>query len=98
MRMAYFVCILRSLKDGRLYTGCGGSVRERLDHHNRGGTQSTRNRRPLELMYVEEYPDKPSAMARERQLKSLEGGSEKFRLVAEQTPEMLAEARRRWLG
>ena len=95
--MAYYVYILRSLKDGRLYTGCGASVRERFEHHNHGGTQSTRHRRPLELVYVEEHLDKAIAMARERRLKSLEGGGEKFRLVAEQTEEMIAETRRRWL-
>ena len=95
--MAHYGYILRSLKDGRLYTGCTGDVAERLRHHNRGGTPSTRHRRPFELVYVEEYPDRPTAQTRERWLKSLEGGSAKFELVAQQTPSIVAATQRRWL-
>ncbi len=96
--MRHYVYILRSLKDGRLYTGCTADLGERVANHLRGGTPSTRHRRPLELVYVEEWPDKASAMARERSLKSLQGGGEKFELVASQTPEALRQLRSRWLG
>ena len=96
--MSHYVYILRSLKTGRLYTGCTADVAERVRNRNRGGTPSTRGRGPYELVYVEEYPDKATAMARERWLKSLEGGAEKFRLVAAQTPEMVEATRHRWLG
>lgn len=95
--MAHYVYILRSLKDGKLYTGCTNDVAWRLASHNRGATISTRNRRPFELAYAEEHADKASAMARERQLKSLEGGAEKFRLAAG-SPVELAAIRKRFLG
>ncbi|MDM7999172.1 MAG: GIY-YIG nuclease family protein [Dehalococcoidia bacterium] len=93
----HYVYILRSLKDGRLYTGSTGDVAERVASHNRGATPSTRKRRPFELVYVEECAAKASALARERQLKSLGGGPEKFRLV-EQAAGGVVEMRKRYLG
>jgi len=94
--MADYLYLLRSLKDGWLYTGCTANIRERYYGHNRGNTLSARHRRPFELVYVEVHPDKPGAEQREQYLKSLEGGPEKFRLVETQTP--LRELRVRWLG
>jgi putative endonuclease len=96
--MAHYLYILKSLKDERLYTGCTANVPERIRNHNRGGTPSTRHRRPFQLIYVEEYPDRTTALARERELKSLEVGAAKFDLVAQQTPEMVAATQMRWLG
>ena len=92
-----FLYILRSLKDGRLYTGIGKNVSERIHHHNRGGTPSTRHRRPLELLYVEEYPDRTSAANRERYLKSLEGGPEKHRIVGSLTAADIAAVQAKYL-
>ena len=82
--MGYYVYILRSLKDGGLYTGSSGDLVRRYAEHCRGNVASTRWRRPLELVYVEECGSRCAALARERQLKSLEGGAKKFRLVAAQ--------------
>ena len=95
--MPCYVYILRSLKDGRLYTGTGTNVAERFLDHNRGGTPSTKHRRPFELLYVEEYADRSSAMRREQHFKSLEGGSEKHLLIAKLTPEEIAEFQRKYL-
>ncbi|MFH1549095.1 MAG: GIY-YIG nuclease family protein [Planctomycetota bacterium] len=80
--MCWHVYILRSLKDGMLYTGYTRNVEKRLDRHNRGLTKSTRCRRPFELVYVERYPTKSAAIKREIYLKSLEGSLEKRELVS----------------
>ena len=95
--MACCVYILRSLKDGGLYTGSSGDLKRRFAEHARGRVASTRHRRPLELVYVEEQEERLSATKRERYLKSLEGGPEKFRLVASQTDEAVAGLRARYL-
>lgn len=42
--------------------------------HNSGGNVSTRWRRPLELVYYEEYNTKRESVARELKIKSWKGG------------------------
>ena len=71
----YYFYVLYSLKDGRLYKGSTGDIGQRLLRHNAGATASTKHRRPLILIYVEAFPDKSGATARERWSKSLEGGA-----------------------
>jgi putative endonuclease len=44
-----------------------------MDEHNNGLVKSTRNRRPLELIYNEEFENKADAFARERFFKSGKG-------------------------
>ena len=45
----WYVYILRSKADGKLYVGSTADLRRRLQEHREGQSQSTRNRRPLEL-------------------------------------------------
>jgi putative endonuclease len=71
----YYFYVLYSLKDGRLYKGYSNDLGSRFRRHYSGGTASTKNRRPLVLIYAESYPEKGTAMARERWAKSLEGGA-----------------------
>ncbi|MEX1194357.1 MAG: GIY-YIG nuclease family protein [Dehalococcoidia bacterium] len=40
----FHVYVLRSNKDGRLYTGVTGDLRRRLAEHNRGIVRSTASR------------------------------------------------------
>jgi putative endonuclease len=67
--MPVFVYILRSLKDGTYYIGSTQDVDARLKHHNQVGTQYTKQKRPWELVYKEEHPDRSSAMKREYAIK-----------------------------
>jgi putative endonuclease len=67
--MPVFVYILRSLKDGTYYIGSTQDIESRLKHHNRVGTQYTKQKRPWELVYKEEQPDRSSAMKREYAIK-----------------------------
>lgn len=65
----YYVYLLKSKKDGRLYAGFTSQLNKRLQQHNEGMTPSTRYRRPLEIVYYEAYRSKADAMKREKNLK-----------------------------
>ena len=69
--MNFFVYILKSLKDNRLYIGQTNNLEDRIKRHNKGEVAATKNRRPLELIYSEIYNSRSEAMKRERYLKSL---------------------------
>ncbi len=79
----YYAYVLKSLKDGNLYTGVTANLRRRLREHNTGKTKSLRARRPLRLVFTEAYPSKRQALARERFFKTPAGGVLKQELVAE---------------
>jgi len=81
--MPYYVYVLRSLKDGGLYTGSTIDLDARLRQHNAGKTRSLKHRRPLALVYFEPYLTRKDAMARERYFKTPEGSKLKSCLVAE---------------
>jgi len=70
----YYVYIIQSQKDGKLYKGFTSNVEKRIRAHNQGEVKSTRNRKPFKLIYQEEYESKTEALKREKFLKSLEGG------------------------
>ena len=65
-----FVYVLRSEKDGRFYVGMTSDVDGRLKEHNSGRTRSTKGYRLWKLFFQESYPDRPTARAREKYLKS----------------------------
>lgn len=78
--MTYWVYILRCA-DGTLYTGCTNDLSRRLSAHNAGkGAKYTRSRRPVELVYREEVPDKSAALRREAAIKGL-SRKEKLALI-----------------
>ncbi len=79
----YYVYVLKSLKDGNLYTGVTTDLRRRLRDHNAGKTKSLRARRPLRLVFSETYPSRGVALARERFFKTPTGGVLKQKLVTE---------------
>ena len=70
----YFVYVLRSLKDRGFYIGCTTNIEQRLTDHNNGKTLSLKSRRPLEVVYMEEYNSAEEAYRREKQIKSFKGG------------------------
>jgi len=69
----YCVYILMSRSDQKYYIGFTDEVEGRLKRHNQGAVPSTRNRRPLDLIYYEAYVDKRDALGREVFLKSGSG-------------------------
>lgn len=69
--MNYSIYILRSLKNNKRYIGyTGKNVDERFHEHLSGTNQWTRQNGPFILIHTESFVDKPSAIRRERFLKS----------------------------
>ena len=77
----WFVYVLKSLKDGRYYIGSTSNLEKRVERHNHGGNISTKNRRPLELVYFETYNTRVDAIHREAVIKSYKGGEAFEKLV-----------------
>ncbi len=69
----FYVYILLSLKDLKFYTGYTTNLKNRLKYHSEGLVESTKNRRPLKLIYYEMYLNKDDATGRELFLKSGSG-------------------------
>lgn len=65
----YYIYILKSKKDNKLYVGLTNDLRKRLIEHNHGLTKSTEYRRPLVLIYYEAYISQKDAQIREKKLK-----------------------------
>ncbi len=68
-----YVYVLLSHKDNRFYTGYANDLEKRLQQHTLGNVSSTRNRRPLELVYYEACLDQADALHREKYLKTTWG-------------------------
>lgn len=67
--------------DGTYYTGYTTDIGRRVKEHNQGiGAKYTRGRRPVTLLYYEEYSSKSKAMKREYEIKELKK-SEKEKLI-----------------
>jgi len=66
----YYVYILRSLKDEKLYSGYTADLKTRFSEHNKGKVESTKNRIPFQLIYYEAYLHQQDATAREKFFKT----------------------------
>ena len=65
-------CYIVECADGTYYTGWAIDPEKRVDTHNRGhGAKYTRMRLPVKLVYMEEQPDRNTAMKREIAIKRL---------------------------
>ncbi len=71
--MYYYVYVLISEKDNNFYTGYTSDITKRLLFHNDGRVISTKNRRPLKLIYWEGCLNQKDALRREKYLKSGNG-------------------------
>ncbi len=69
----HYVYILRSLRDRLFYIGYSDDLRVRIQYHNVGKNISTKNRRPLELIFYEAFLSKTDALRRERYFKTTKG-------------------------
>ena len=58
--------------DGSLYTGITNDLTRRILQHNLGkGAKYTKHRRPVELVYNEQHPNRSEASKREYAIKQL---------------------------
>ena len=59
-------------RDDSLYTGWTNHLEKRVEDHNSGrGAKYTKRRRPVELVYYEQFETKEEAMRREWEIKQL---------------------------
>lgn len=65
----FYVYVLLSEKDKNFYTGCTSNLKKRMEEHNNDLVMSTKNRKPLKLIYYEACLDKRDAFLREKYLK-----------------------------
>ncbi|MBN1383520.1 MAG: GIY-YIG nuclease family protein [Elusimicrobia bacterium] len=65
----FYVYILKSKKDDKLYIGSTKSLQKRFIEHNNGKVQSTKSRIPFIPVYYEAYSVESDARLRESQLK-----------------------------
>jgi len=71
--MYYYVYVLKEAIDYQYYTGYTSNLENRLILHNEGKVISTKNRRPLTLIYFEGCLNQQDATRREKYLKSGNG-------------------------
>ena len=84
-------CYIVECADGTYYTGWAIDPAKRVAMHNKGrGARYTRTRCPVKLVYVEELPDRKTAMKREIAIKRL-GRTGKSKLIQEEKGKYVAE-------
>ena len=69
----HYTYVLQSTEDMRLYVGLTKDLKLRFEQHNKGLVDSTKNRRPLRLIYYEACLDREDASKREKHLKTYHG-------------------------
>ncbi len=69
----FYTYILRSKKNGRMYTGYTSDLRKRFKEHNNKMSTYTKHRGPYELIYYEACLDDGDARSRELYLKAGKG-------------------------
>ena len=69
----YYTYVLQSEIDGNFYVGITNDLKQRFDNHQRGHVNSTRDRRPLKLIYYEACISQQDATKREKYLKTYHG-------------------------
>jgi len=69
----FYTYVLLSKKDGKHYSGSTTNLRARFEEHSNGLVQSTKYRRPLELIYYEACRTEADARHREKYFKTIYG-------------------------
>jgi len=69
----YYAYVLHSEKDMDFYVGFTKDLKLRFDQHDKGIVESTKDRRPLKLIYYEACLDQRDATKREKYLKTYHG-------------------------
>lgn len=75
-------CYMLRCQDGAFYVGITNDIATRVEKHNRGlGPEFTKKRRPVELIWRQEFRDRFAAREREVELKGW-SRKKKLKLVA----------------
>ncbi|WP_127844442.1 GIY-YIG nuclease family protein [Psychroflexus aestuariivivens] len=70
MKDFFYIYVLKSIVDGENYTGYTNDLNLRIEQHNKGYVESTKNRRPLKIIYFEACLSQNDALKREKYLKT----------------------------
>ena len=79
----YYTYVLQSLKDKKLYIGFSSNLKRRFAEHQDGKNQSTKFRRPFELIFYEAFKNENDAKRREEYFKTSKGKSSLFQIIRE---------------
>jgi putative endonuclease len=71
----FYVYVLQSLRDKKLYIGYSADLKRRLREHKIGGSVSTKKRLPFKPLYYEAHTNENDARRRERYFKTEKGKS-----------------------
>ena len=71
--MFYYLYVLLSKIDNNFYTGYTRNLKLRFEKHQEGLVESTKNRRPFNLVYYEACLNQQDATHREKYLKTYHG-------------------------
>jgi putative endonuclease len=80
----FYVYVLFSEKDRKLYIGYSSDVYKRFEQHNAGLNISTKHRRPLRLIYFEAHLVQKDALRRESYFKT-SSGKRTLQIILKQT-------------
>ena len=69
----YYTYVLQSEKDNKFYVEYIKDLKLRFEKHEKGLVESTKNRRPLKLIYYEACLNQKDATKREKYLKTYNG-------------------------
>ena len=69
----YYSYVLQSGKDNGFYVGFSKNLKLRFEQHTKGQVDSTKDRRPLKLIYYEACINQEDATKREKYLKTYNG-------------------------
>ncbi len=69
----YYTYVLQSERDGNFYAGFAKDLKLRFEQHCKGLVESTKDRRPLKLIYYEACLKQEDALKRERYFKTYNG-------------------------
>ena len=73
IKCMYYTYVLLSEYDNRFYVGYTSNLKQRFEKHNKGLVDSTKDRRPLKLIYFEACLSRDDAIRREKYLKKHHG-------------------------
>ena len=69
----YYTYVLQSELDSKFYVGFTKDLKQRFDQHQNGLVDSTKDRRPLKLIYYEACLNQSDATKREKYFKTYHG-------------------------
>jgi putative endonuclease len=80
--MKFFLYIIESLVDNKLYIGQTNNLSDRLKRHNKGLIKSTKSKKPYRLCYYEEFDNRADAMNREWEIKKKYNTERRRKLIS----------------